>query len=104
MAQETRVKATFPSLEWLQALRDVINADEVYKRIGTCDAGVGLKVPDCQKFFLLTFEAFEVLNVKEVSESEAEDSDFWLELTLDRWQELLQNIKPNGNTDLPTNL
>ena len=59
MAQETKVKATFPSLEWLQALRDIINADEVYKRIGTCDAIVGLNVPDRQKYFLLTFEAFE---------------------------------------------
>jgi len=100
MAQETKVKATFPSLEWLQALRDIINADDVYKRIGTCDAAVGLKVPDRQKFFLITFEAFEVLDVKEVSESEAEDSDFWLELTFDRWQELLQNIKANGKADL----
>ncbi|MDO8611491.1 MAG: hypothetical protein Q7R32_01550, partial [Dehalococcoidia bacterium] len=63
-------------------------------------AVVGLKVPDRQKFFLLTFEAFEVLEVKEVSESEAEDSDFWLELTFDRWQELLQNIKTNGKADL----
>src|SRR3970282_815660 len=104
MAQETKVKATFPSIEWLQALRDIINADDVYKRIGTCDAAVGLKVPDRQKFFLITFEAFEVLDVKEVSESQAEDSDFWLELTFDRWQELLQNIKANGKTDLPTPL
>src|SRR3970282_354620 len=100
MAQETKVKATFPSLEWLQALREIINPDDGYKRIGTCDAVVGLKVPDRQKFFLLPFEAFEVLDVKEVSEREAEDSDFWLELTLDRWQELLQNIKTNGKADL----
>src|SRR3990170_4943896 len=75
MTQETRVKATFPSIEWLQALRDIINADEVYKRIGTCDAVVGLKVPDRQKFFLLTFEAFEVLEVKEVPEGFARSRD-----------------------------
>src|SRR3989304_4319752 len=58
MAQETRVKATFPSLEWLQALRDIINADEAYKRIGTCDAVVGPKGPGRQEVFLLTFRAF----------------------------------------------
>src|SRR3989304_3085141 len=100
MAQETKVKATFPSLEWLQALRDIINADEVYKRIGTCDAVVGVKVPDLQKYYRITFEAFEVLDVKEVSETDAEDADFWLEMPYARWQELIQNIKENGKADL----
>ncbi len=100
MTQETKVKATFPSIEWFNALRDIVNSDDVYRRIGTCDAVVGVKVPESQKHFLLTFEAFEVLAVKEVSETEAEDSDFWLEMPYERWREMIQNIKDNGKADL----
>ena len=61
MTQETKVKATFPSIEWFNALRDIINDDAAYRHIGTCDAIVGVKVPDAKKHFLITFEAFEVL-------------------------------------------
>ncbi len=100
MTQETKVKATFPSIEWFNALRDIVNSDDVYRRIGTCDAVVGVKVPESQKHFLLTFEAFEVLEAKEVSETEAEDCDFWLEMPYERWQEMIQNIKENGKADL----
>jgi hypothetical protein len=101
MTQEkTRVKATFPSLEWFQALREIVNADAAYRHIGTCDATVGLKVPELEKFYLLTFEAFEVADVKEVSESDAEDTDFWLELPYARWKDMLSNIAENGKADL----
>ena len=100
MAQDTKVKATFPSLEWFKALQEIVNSDEVYRRIGTCDAVVGVKVPEQQKYFLLTFEAFELLEVKECSETNAEDSDFWLEMSYPRWQEMLTNIADNGKADL----
>src|SRR3989304_3236433 len=100
MAQETKVKATFPSIEWFRALRDIINADDAYRRIGTCDAVVGIKIPDARKYFLLTFEAFELLDVREASEAEAEDCDFWLEMPLARWREMIQNISENGKADL----
>ena len=100
MTQETKVKATFPSIEWFNAVRDIINDDDGYKHIGTCDAVVGVKVPDAKKFFLLTFEAFEVLEAQEVSEAEAEASDFWLEMPDARWREMIENIRENGKADL----
>jgi hypothetical protein len=100
MAQETKVKATFPSIEWFKALQEIINSDDTYRRIGTCDAVVGIKVPEQQKHFLLTFEAFEMIDAKECSEKEAEDCDFWLEMSYPRWQEMLQNIAANGKADL----
>ena len=77
MTQKTRVKSTFPSIEWFRALRDIINSDEAYRRIGTCDAVVGVKGPASEKYFLLTFEACEAPAVKEVSEAEAADGDVW---------------------------
>ena len=100
MTQETKVKATFPSIEWFNALRDIVNEDDAYRHIGTCDAVVGIKLPDAKKYFLITFEAFEVLEAKVVSETEAEDSDFWLEMPDDRWQEMIKNIGENGKADL----
>lgn len=101
MTQEaTRVKATFPSVDWFNALKDIVNQDEGYKRIGTCDSEVGIKVPDLQKYYVITFEAFEVDSVKEVDEADAEDTDFWLEMPYARWKDMIENIKDNGKADL----
>jgi hypothetical protein len=101
MTQEaTTVKATFPSVEWFNALKDLVNQDEGYKRIGTCDADVGIKVPDLQKYYKITFEAFEVADVRDVEEREAENTDFWLEMPYARWKDMIENIKENGKADL----
>lgn len=100
MTQETKVEATFPSVQWFDALRGIVNGDDAYRRIGTCDAVVGIKIPDIQRYFRLTFEAFEVLDAREASETDAEDSDFWLEMSYERWKEMIQNIKDNGKADL----
>jgi hypothetical protein len=100
MTQNVTTKATFPSVEWFNAIREIVNEDDGYKRIGTCDAEVGIKVPDLEKNFKLTFEAFEVTDVAEVDEKEAEDTDFWLELPYAKWKEMLENIKENGQADL----
>ncbi len=101
MSQETAtVRATFPSLEWFQALKEIVNGQEAYRRIGTCDTSMGIKVPDLQKFYVVTFEAFEVADVREATEDEVEDCDFWLEAPYARWKEMLENIKANGKADL----
>ncbi len=100
MTQEVRTKATFPSVEWFDALKEIINGDEAYKRHGTCDASVGIKVPEAGKYFVITFEAFEVDDVKETAESAAENTDFWIEQSYDKWQEMIKNIADNGQADL----
>jgi hypothetical protein len=101
MTQEaTMTKATFPSVDWFNAVKQLVNEDEGYKRIGTCDAEVGVKIPDLQKNYRITFEAFEVADVREVEAAEAEDTDFWLEMPYARWKDMIQNIKDNGKADL----
>jgi len=100
MAQEVKTKATFPSVEWFNALREIINNDEAYKRHGTCDASVGIKIPEAGKYFVINFEAFEVEGVKETTEAEAENTDFWIEQSYDQWQEMIKNIADNGKADL----
>jgi hypothetical protein len=102
MTQEVKAKAKamFPSVEWFKAVSDIVNNDPGYKHIGTCDTTMGLKVPDLQKYYLLTFEAFEVSDVKEVSETDAENTDFWMEMPYAKWREMIENIKANGRADL----
>ena len=100
MTQEVKMKATFPSVEWFNAIQELINNSEGYKHIGTCDATVGIKLPDLGKYYRLTFEAFELSDAREASEVEAENTDFWLEMPYARWKEMLENIKANGKADL----
>ena len=90
----------FPSLEWFEAVREVVNADEGYRRIGACEALVGVKISDLGKCYLLTFEGAQVAGVREVSEDEVEDGDFWLEAAYGRWRAMLQSIEVNGKASL----
>ncbi len=60
--------------------------------VGYC-LGVGARV------FVITFEAFECIDVKEGSEADLEDLDFFLELSEADWRELLENTKANGGAD-----
>jgi len=101
MTQEaTKTKATFPSTDWFNAIKEIVNNDEGYKRIGTCDTEIGIKIPDQAKYYKITFEAFEVADVQEVDEAAAEDADFWLEMTYAKWKDMIQNIHDNGKADL----
>ena len=100
MTQEVQTKATFPSLEWFNAVKEIIDEDPGYRHIGTCDSTVGLKVPELQKYYVITFEAFEVSEIRETSEVESEEVDFWLEMPYEKWKEMIQNIKQHGKADL----
>lgn len=90
--------AKFPSVEWFEAVKDIVNADDEYKRLGTVDSKVGVKVGD--QLFEVEFEAFECTGVREIEEGDLHDVDFWLEQSPEAWQEMLQNIKQHGAADL----
>jgi hypothetical protein len=89
---------TFPSVEWFNTVREMVNNDEAFRRLGTVDARVGIKVGD--QLFELTFEAFECVGVQEIGENDLRDLDFWLEQSPDEWREMLENIKQHGAADL----
>ena len=86
----------FPSVEWFEAGKELVNGDEAYRRIGTCDATVGVSIPDSQKHYLLTFEAFECLGAREATQAEAQDADFYLEMPYEGWKEMLRSIRAPG--------
>ena len=49
---------------------------------------------------MVTFEAFECSDIREGTEYDLIDLDFYLEMTVADWREMLQNIKDNGGADL----
>lgn len=89
---------TFPSVEWFDAIRQLVNNDDSFRRLGTVDARVGVKVGD--KLYELTFEAFECTGAKEITENDLRDLDFWLEQSPEEWREMLESIKQHGSADL----
>jgi hypothetical protein len=88
----------FPSTEWFDAVKNIVNQDPAFRHNGTIDTVVGVKVGG--KIYELTFEAFECAGVREVAEHDLRDMDFWLEQDYDAWKAMLENIKQNGKADL----
>ena len=88
----------FPSTDWFDAVRNMVNADEAFRRLGTIDARVGIKIGD--QLFELTFEAFECTGASVISENDLRDLDFWLEQSPEAWRDMIENIKQHGSADL----
>lgn len=84
----------FPSLDWFEALQKLVNDDPAYRRIGTVDAAMGVKVAD--EVFVVTFEAFECRSVRAGNEYDLINVDFFIEMDPDAWRTMLENIKANG--------
>ncbi len=87
----------FPSVEWFQGLQQMVNGDPEFRRLGSIDAAMGVKVGS--KVFVVIFEAFECTDVREGSEADLDDLDFYLELSEADWRELIENTKANGGAD-----
>ena len=98
MAPSTSGALVFPSLEWFQAIQELVNDDPEFRRLGSIDATMGVKIGP--KVFVVTFEAFECSNVREGTEFDLIDLDFFLEMTEEKWNDLIRNTKQNGGADL----
>ncbi len=85
----------FPSVEWLNAVREVFNTTDSYRGAGggQCDCTVGLKVDD--EVFIVEFEGFGCSSVQSGTESELGDVDFYIQMPKYQWQDMLENISSN---------
>ena len=88
----------FPSVAWLEDLKERVNGTDRFKHFGTIDCAMGIQVDE--QVFKVVFEAFEVIEVAEVTDAASEDLDFTLTMAGTEWQEMLENIKANGRADL----
>ena len=98
MSDPVSTALTFPSVEWFQALQELVNSDEEFRRLGNVDAIMGVKVGD--RVYVITFEAFECTEVREGTEYDLIDADFFLEMTVEQWQDLVANTRENNGADL----
>jgi len=95
----------FPTVEWFQALeREAAQNVEKFRRLGFCDASVGIKVLAGNGFskdrgFVLSFDGYRCKAVEEVTEPE-KVADFVLEGKYDTWKEMIENIRANAGPDL----
>ena len=87
----------FPSVAWFEELRRLVNDDPGYRRIGTVDASMGVKVGD--EVFVVTFEAFECSSVRSGNEYDLINVDFFIEMDSDAWKAMLENIRANGGAE-----
>ena len=87
----------FPSLAWFEELRRLVNDDPAYRRIGTVDASMGVKVGD--EVFVVTFEAFECSSVRSGNEYDLINVDFFIEMESAAWRAMLENIRANGGAE-----
>jgi hypothetical protein len=88
----------FPSTEWLQAVADLAMQDERYRKYGRVDALVGIKVGD--RMFRMTFDVFEISDIREIEFDDLRDLDFYLEMEPERWQTMIESIKENDGAGL----
>ncbi|MGE5595425.1 MAG: hypothetical protein ACM3S1_05255 [Hyphomicrobiales bacterium] len=84
----------FPSVEWFQTAADELNKSDSFKRLGTCDAEVGVQVDD--KVYEIDFEAFEVKSVREVDAARADELDFVLVQPYEGWKAMIEDIQKHG--------
>src|SRR3712207_2916110 len=98
MPSGERVRAEFPSTEWLQAVADLAMTDERYRKYGRVDALVGIMVGE--RMFALTFDVFEIRDIREIRFDELRDLDFYMEMEPERWQAMLESITSNGGAGL----
>ena len=87
----------FPSVEWFEAVKEVVNRDGAYRSLGTVDASVGVKIGD--RAFVVAFEAFECASVEEADDDGLHDVDFYLQMAPEEWSDLIRNIRSNSGAD-----
>jgi hypothetical protein len=97
------MKVRFPSADFFRALQSLMRADrERFKRLGYFDTAFGVRVldPNGPHEYVLKFEVFDCIEVREARDLGAEDVDFILEGNVDTWIEMLRNIQQHGAADV----
>ena len=92
--------ATFPSVEWFNAVRERYNADETLHSGGggPCEAKAALRIGD--SVYLLEFEGFECAEIREIAQDDIDEADFCLDMPASDWIDMINNIQENGAADL----
>lgn len=101
-------KLTFPSQEWLLALKESMRMHHSdFRKLGFIDTRVVLKVMGsngqgvrCYGLSFDTYNCEEAVELKGEEEITSFDPDFILEAPYSTWREMFENIQRNGKADL----
>lgn len=89
----------FPSVEWFETLRDKVLDDPHWRDFGMMDCAMGVNVGSTT--IKLVFDGYDIPEIKDISTNpDAEDLDFTLVMTPERWRDMIENIRNNGHADL----
>jgi len=91
----------FPSVEFFAALQARMrDAADRFRRLGYFDTTFAVRVRgDADRSFVLRFDVFDCVEVREVKNLAAEAVDFTLEGSEGAWREMIENIRANGHAD-----
>ena len=88
----------FPSTEWLEAVAKLAKEDAGYRKFGRVDLTAGIKTGE--RAFRMTFDVFDIREVREISPSGLGEVDFYLEMTPEQWRAMLDSIRAEGHAGL----
>jgi hypothetical protein len=90
----------FPSAQWFNEVREVFNTNEQYHGAGggACQCQSAMKIGS--RVFLVNFEGLEATEVVEAQASALADVDFYLEMPLPDWCEMVKDIAANDGASL----
>ena len=90
----------FPSVDWFNAVRERYNTDQTLHSGGggPCEAKAALCIGD--SVYLLEFEGFECAEILEIDRDDIDQADFFLEMPMPEWMDMINNIQENGAADL----
>ncbi len=93
----------FPSLGFFEGLRALMDEHkERFERLGYFDTTFGVRVlgPEGgRREYLLGFDVFDCVDLREVDNLDDEAVDFVLEADGGVWTEMFANVKANGGAD-----
>jgi hypothetical protein len=92
---------SFPSVEFFAALQSRMrDAAERFRRLGYFDTTFAVRVENgAARSFVLAFEVFDCIDVREVDQPTSDSVDFTLAGSLAAWREMLENIRDHGQAD-----
>ena len=88
--------AVFPSTEWFEEVRQVYNSDRSLHSGGggACNTAAGFSIGDAR--YRIEFEGLECSEVRQCDDAELEDADFIIEMPLETWKAMLQDVQEHG--------
>jgi len=82
----------------LEKAREACNRDPAFRKLGTCDARVGIKADDAA--FIVSFEAFECTGTRKIGLDELRDADFTIDMPRAAWRDFLAGRRAGSGTSL----